>query len=74
MGQKLQHIVRACYKIDPHATLQFEVSTWDVCAGNSVEVTEAAYVPLAPFMDNVSVVMAYGACHRILSAISVEKR
>ncbi|KAJ7491109.1 hypothetical protein FB451DRAFT_1552634 [Mycena latifolia] len=58
--EDLQRLVRAHYGIDPHAALLFEVSTWDVCAGQNVEVTEAAYALLAPFMDNISVVVESG--------------
>ncbi|KAJ6606326.1 hypothetical protein DFH09DRAFT_1119849 [Mycena vulgaris] len=58
--KEMQRLVRAHYEIDPNAVLQFEVSTWDVCGGQNVEVTESAYVLLAPFLDSVSVVVASG--------------
>lgn len=53
----MQRLVRNHYDIDAHAGLQFEVSSWDVCHGKSVEVTEAAYPLLAPLLDSVSAVV-----------------
>ncbi|KAJ7700894.1 hypothetical protein B0H17DRAFT_1046958 [Mycena rosella] len=58
--KEMQRLVRAHYEIDPHAALRFEVSTWDVCAGQNVEVTEAAYALLSPFLDSVAVVVVPG--------------
>ncbi|KAJ7885420.1 hypothetical protein B0H13DRAFT_2535963 [Mycena leptocephala] len=55
--KEMQRLVRDHYEIDSRAGLQFEVSTWDVCAGRDVEVTEAAYPFLAPLLDIVSVVV-----------------
>lgn len=57
VSQEMQRLVRDHYEIDSRAGLQFEVSTWDVCAGRDVEVTEAAYPFLAPLLDIVSVVV-----------------
>ncbi|KAJ6546868.1 hypothetical protein B0H19DRAFT_244263 [Mycena capillaripes] len=55
--KEMQRLVRAHYEVDSRAGLQFEVSTWDVCAGQSVELTEAAYPLLAPLLDSVSAVV-----------------
>ncbi|KAK7035848.1 Zn(2)-C6 fungal-type domain-containing protein [Favolaschia claudopus] len=53
--EDMNELVRAHYKVDAHAALQFMVSTLDVCQGESVEVTEAAYPLLASLLDSVSV-------------------
>ncbi|KAJ6620373.1 hypothetical protein B0H10DRAFT_2022628 [Mycena sp. CBHHK59/15] len=55
--KEMQRIVRFHYEIDARIALRFEVSSWDVCFGQSVEVTEPAYALLAPLLDSVSVVI-----------------
>ncbi|KAJ7144922.1 hypothetical protein C8R43DRAFT_891098 [Mycena crocata] len=57
--KEMQRLVRYHYNIESSSTaLHFEVSSWDVCDGENVEVTEGAYGMLAPLLDRVSVVVA----------------
>jgi hypothetical protein len=59
----MDHLVRDYFQVDSRAGLKFEVSSWDVCGGQNVEVTEAAYPFLAPLLDRVSIVVVPdGAC------------
>lgn len=67
LAQEMQSLVRTHYDLDPRAALQFEVSTWDVCAGQNVEVTEGAYAFLAPLLDSVSVLVVSGVWHHVFS-------
>lgn len=70
----MQRLVRRHYEIDDRAVLQFEVSTWDVCGGQNVEVTEPAYALLAPLLDSVSVVVVQpGMWNRIWAAIGADR-
>ncbi|KAJ7144929.1 hypothetical protein C8R43DRAFT_1070446 [Mycena crocata] len=56
--KEMQRLVRYNYGIESSSTaLQFEVSSWDVCGGENVEVTEDAYGILGPLLDIVSVVV-----------------
>ncbi|KAF8191539.1 hypothetical protein K438DRAFT_1830690 [Mycena galopus ATCC 62051] len=64
--EAMDRLVREHYQVDSHAGLKFEVSCWDVCAGQSVEVTEAAYPLLVPLLDSVSVVVVQGGRHRAM--------
>ncbi|KAJ7084789.1 hypothetical protein B0H15DRAFT_847594 [Mycena belliarum] len=56
--KEMQRLVRMHYEVDPLAVLQLHVSTWDVCGGENVEVTEAAYALLAPFLESVSIIVS----------------
>ncbi|KAJ7684474.1 hypothetical protein DFH06DRAFT_969141 [Mycena polygramma] len=62
--KEMQRLVRNHYDIDANVGLQFEVSSWDVCDGKSVEVTEAAYPLLAPLLDSVSTVVVQAGTSR----------
>ncbi|CAK5265127.1 unnamed protein product [Mycena citricolor] len=53
--KEMQRIVKLNFGIDARTALILEVSTWDVCAGQNVEVTEGAYTLLAPFIDTLTV-------------------
>ncbi|KAJ7348971.1 hypothetical protein DFH08DRAFT_863968 [Mycena albidolilacea] len=55
--EAMDHLVRDYFEVGSRAGLKFEVSSWDVCGGQNVEVTEAAYPFLAPLLDCVSVVV-----------------
>ncbi|KAJ7042098.1 hypothetical protein C8F04DRAFT_1078287 [Mycena alexandri] len=56
--KEMQRLVRSHYDIDAHAGLQFEVSSWDICGGQNVEITESAYPHLVALLDSVFVVVA----------------
>ncbi|KAJ7086404.1 hypothetical protein B0H15DRAFT_844473 [Mycena belliarum] len=58
--KEMQRLVRMHYEVDPLAVLQLHVSTWDVCGGENVEITEATYTLLAPFLESVSIIVATG--------------
>ncbi|KAJ7778711.1 hypothetical protein DFH07DRAFT_911040 [Mycena maculata] len=63
---EMKRLVRSHYDVDHRAVLQFEVSTWDVCGGQNVEVTEPAYALLAPLLDSVSVVVSQAGRDRVI--------
>ncbi|KAF7353760.1 Zn(2)-C6 fungal-type domain-containing protein [Mycena venus] len=64
--EELDRLVRDYYTVDTRAGLHFEVCSWDVCAGQNVEVTEAAYPFLAPLLDSVSVVVVQDGRARVM--------
>ncbi|KAJ7253382.1 hypothetical protein B0H12DRAFT_1219225 [Mycena haematopus] len=68
--EEMDRLVREHYQVDSRTRLQFEVSSWDVCAGQSAEVTEAAYPLLVPLLDSVSAVVVQGVRHRAMPSPS----
>ncbi|KAJ7611673.1 hypothetical protein FB45DRAFT_940650 [Roridomyces roridus] len=64
----MQRLIRAHYDVPDGAGLQFDVSSWDVCGGQNVEITEAAFALLVPLLDRISVstVQPVGAVNRAI--------
>ncbi|KAJ7771495.1 hypothetical protein B0H16DRAFT_1513716 [Mycena metata] len=64
--KEMQRLVRSHYDIDAQAGLQFEVNSWDICEGQNVEITEAAYPHLVALLDSVFVIVAQGQRDRVM--------
>ncbi|EEB89932.1 hypothetical protein MPER_11923, partial [Moniliophthora perniciosa FA553] len=66
--EEMTRVIRRKFNIDQETPITFEISDYDVCGKERVEVDESAYQTMAPYLDEVYIVTTPEGSHHFIPA------